>query len=307
MKTLILFLILGLQVTGAWPHLPDGTRQRLSIAATNPDAVPKPTAPATLPLSRPPAIPIQSGTQALNLPVTSVLATDVTTGATLHAQNPTIRRPIASLTKMATALVILSRHSLDETITIPMLPEYRPEDERLGLVAGETYRLEDLLRALMIKSANDAADALAIADAGSVPAFVDRMNGKMNEWGIRDVHFAGPSGLTDKDNYATAEALAKIGRLILTNPFLKQTVSQTSATMISGGGRIVPMQTTNKLLYAGDFYGIKTGYTLAAGECFVGLTRINGHEVITVVLDADDRFGNTQTLANWISRNWTWL
>jgi serine-type D-Ala-D-Ala carboxypeptidase (penicillin-binding protein 5/6) len=306
MKTLILTLILGLQVSGLWNHLPDTARHRLSSAATNPAAVPK-NSTAVPAFIRPTGLPVRTGNQALDLPATSVLATDVTTGVILHTQNSTAKRPIASLTKMATALVILSRHSPDETITIPELPTYGPDDERLGLMPGETYRLEDLLRALMIQSANDAADALAIVDAGSISAFTTRMNAKMTEWGVPDTHFAGPSGLTDKNNYATAESLAKIGRLVLTNPFLKQTVSQTNATMMSGGGRIITMQTTNKLLYVSNFYGIKTGYTLAAGECFVGLTRINGHEVITVVMDADDRFGNTQTLTNWITRNWTWL
>jgi D-alanyl-D-alanine carboxypeptidase (penicillin-binding protein 5/6) len=133
------------------------------------------------------------------------------------------------------------------------------------------------------------------------------MNAKTAEWGITDTHFTNPTGLQDAGNYASAEALTKIAGLSLASPLTRQTIRQSSATITSGGGRVIPLQTTNKLLDSGKYYGIKTGYTPAAGECFVGLTRIQGHEVITVVLGAGDRFGTTQTLTNWIGRNWQWL
>lgn len=305
-KIVALVAILVLQATGIWSHLSEGSRTRLSNHAVSPERVASiaPTS-SIMPVSGP--WPIQFGTTPLQIPAKSVIAVDVASGTVMFSQNVSAKLPIASITKLVTALVILANHDLKESVTIPTLPEYGPDDERIGLVAGESYELQDLLRALLIQSANDAADALAIIDAGSTDKFVTRMNSKMTEWGISDTQFAGPSGLIDNNNYASAEALTKIARLALTNPFLRQVIAETSHTIVSAHGRIIALQTTNQLLYSNQFYGIKTGYTLAAGECFVGLTRINGHEVITVVLGASDRFGNTQALVNWIKSTWQWL
>ena len=232
---------------------------------------------------------------------------DVGSGSVLFAQNSSRQLPIASITKMVTALVIMGRHNLTDVVTIPTLPSYNPEDERVGLVPGEQYQITDLLEALLVQSANDAADALAIADSGSIPKFSALMNAKMAEWGITGTRFISPSGLVDTGNYASADALSKIARLLVVNSFLRQIISEQSAIITSASGRIINLETTNQLLSGGNFYGIKTGYTAAAGECFVGLTRINGHEVITVVLGTSNRFGTTTTLANWITRNWQWL
>jgi len=225
----------------------------------------------------------------------------------LYSKNAGTHRPIASVTKLVTAIVILSRHSTDEMVTIPTLPEYPLEAETIGLVPGERFKIGDLLEGLLVPSGNDAADALAIIDSGSVPKFSARMNTKMTEWGIDDTHFASPSGLQDIGNYTSAAALAKIAGLAMNSPFLAKTVGLTEVSFTSSSGRPYNLKTTNQLLALGQFYGIKTGYTLAAGECFVGLTRVNGHEVITVVLGADSRFGATTTLTNWIGHNWQWL
>ncbi|HEY6736947.1 MAG TPA: serine hydrolase [Candidatus Saccharimonadia bacterium] len=306
MRVLFLSLMLVLQATGAWSHLPAGTRSRMSAHAVNPNLVSaQAPAPPELPISGP--WPVQLAANPVHINATSAMAVDVASGTVLYDQDAHQQLPIASITKLVTALVVLSRHNLTDIMTIPTLPQYKPEDERIGLVPGETYQLQDLLQALLIQSANDAADALAIADAGSTSQFAARMNSKLADWQISGARFVSPSGLIDTGNYATADALTKIARLVLTNAFLRQTVSEAAATITSGTGRTINLQSTNQLLAGGDFYGIKTGYTLAAGECFVGLTRINGHEVITVVLDASDRFGDSQTLANWISRSWQWL
>jgi D-alanyl-D-alanine carboxypeptidase len=304
MKTLALLTILALQTLGWWPHLPDHARQNLVTAGTTDRAHPAapPAHPAPIP-----ALPVPIDPQPLQLPAASAFAVDAATGTVLYAQNAGARRPIASITKLVTVMVILSRHSPDELIRIPQLPNYQPADERIGLTAGETYRLDDLVRAALINSANDAADALALADAGTMPKFAARMNAKMAEWGITGTRFSNPTGLQDADNYASAEALAKIATLALANPLIRQTVSQPAAVITSRSGRTLNLTTTDDLLATGQFYGIKTGYTQAAGECFVGLTRIAGHEVVTVVLGADDRFGTTQALRTWIEQHWQWL
>ncbi|MDB5178871.1 MAG: serine-type D-Ala-D-Ala carboxypeptidase D-alanyl-D-alanine carboxypeptidase [Patescibacteria group bacterium] len=307
MKSLALLAILVLHATGLWSRLPDQTRHDLVNTGANTAAVAAPATATSPAPGRIGAIPIRAGTGPLLLDAAGAIAFDTSTNTVLYSKNPTAQRPIASVTKLVTSLVILSRHSPAESVTIPRLPAYGPEDERIGLVPGETYRLSSLIEATLVQSANDAADSLARWDAGTQVKFAAQMNAKMGEWGITGTRFSGPSGLQDADNYASAEALGKIAKLALANPLIRQTVGHTEATITSGAGRIINLETTNKLLASGQYYGIKTGYTLAAGECFVGLTRINGHEVITVVLGSSDRFGATTTLTNWIGHTWQWL
>ncbi len=307
MKTLVLIVVLALHTTGLWPRLSDPSRQQLISRATGsaPISAPQPAAvSATGPIQ---PLPILTTTDTLNLNTAAAVAIDRQTATVLYSKNAGARRPIASITKLVTALIILSRHSLDETVTVPTLPDYPTEAETIGLVAGDRFKVGDLLQGLLVPSGNDAADALAIIDAGSIPKFAARMNAKMTEWGIVDTHFASPSGLQDAGNFASAAALGKIAELSLASPYLAKTVGLTEVTFTSTNGRIYNLKTTNQLLASGQFYGIKTGYTLAAGECFVGLTRVNGHEVITVVLGADSRFAATTNLTNWIGRNWQWL
>ncbi len=300
-QILALLLILVFQVSGSFSQLPASWQAHLGSAGAG-----TPQASAASPATIAP-LPVRNDSQPLNLDAASALAVDTATGTVLYAQNPDAKRPIASLTKLVTALVIISRHPLDQKVTIPQLPNYDPADETIGLHQGEVYTERDLLTALLVNSEDDAADALAIADSGSQQAFAAEMNAKMSEWGITDTHFSNPSGLIDQNNYATATALVKIAQLALTNPFIRTTVDEQSATITSQADRVLPLTTTDDLLASGQFYGIKTGYTEGAGECFVGLTRINGHGVITVVLGANDRFGATEQLVNWIGTNWQWL
>ncbi len=311
MKTLALLVVLALHSTGLWSHLASDTRAHLSAratgvtavanAATNPNVI---TTNAPL---EPSALPIQASTEPLALNATAAIAIDRSTATVLYSKNASAKLPIASVTKIVTALVILSRHSPGDTVTIPTLPDYPTAAETAGLFPGDNFRLSSLLEAMLVPSANDAADALAIWDAGSVTKFAARMNAKMSEWGIVGARFSNASGLQDEGNYASASALAKIAGLLLANRDLATIVTHTSISLTSGQGRTYNLKTTNDLLASGTFYGIKTGYTPAAGECFVGLTRTGGHDVITVVLGAGDRFGATTTLTNWISRTWQWL
>lgn len=304
MSTVALATILALMLTGLWPSLTPDAKSWLTRKAATPQARATDPLPPAQVLSL--SLPVPIDNSAPQLPDGSYLALDAATGTVLYAQGASTRRPIASVTKMVTAMVIMSRHNLDEVITIPELPQYHPDAELIGLIPGERYSIAALLQALLIKSGNDAADALAIADAGSIPKFAARMNALLATWGVTDARFVSPSGLVDTGNYASAEALGKLARLFLTNAYLRQVVATTTGSITSETGRTTIVTNTNQLLPGGNFYGIKTGYTLAAGECFVGLTRINGHEVITIVLGTPDRFGTTQTLANWITTHWTW-
>jgi D-alanyl-D-alanine carboxypeptidase (penicillin-binding protein 5/6) len=252
------------------------------------------------------AIPIRSNQSSPQLTASGVYAYDRGSGQVLYGKEGATPRPIASITKLATAITIIHRHQMSDVITIPKLPTYKSEDEVIGLQAGEQYTVGDLMAALLINSANDAADALAISDSGSIQAFSAQMNSLMDEWQIKNAHFSNPSGLTDAGNQVSPQAVAQIAMLALHNNVAKKLVSRQTATITSRGGRTTALKSTNLLLQNNQFSGIKTGYTLAAGECFVGLTTVQGHEIVTVVLGSKDRFGETQSLVNWIKQTYTW-
>ena len=306
MKTLALVLTLLLHVTGLWMYLPSTTRSQLTAADTHIPGAVSTADISTRPLL-PGPLPIQTGAEPLNLNTAAAVAVDAGTGTILYSHNAGAQRPIASITKLVTSMVILSGHQTTDPVTVPKLPAYDPADELVGLQPGETYSVGDLVTAALVQSGDDAADALALWDSGSAPKFAAKMNAKMAEWGITGTHFSSPSGLQDQNNYSTAASVSKIALLALSSAFIRHAVTLQNTSITSTTGRIIYVQTIDQLLATGQFYGIKTGYTPAAGECFVGLTRINGHEVVTVVLGAADRFAATQTLTNWISRNWQWL
>lgn len=276
-------------------------------------AHPKSIVPPALPSSALEAVPLPIPTHTaawtttrLFPATTTAYAVDSATMTPLYAQNETTPRPIASLTKMMTLLIVLSDHKPSDSVTVAKLPTYDPADVTLGLVQGQVFSVNDLAKAALIDSDNDAADALAIYDAGSETAFIKKMNAKLAEWGIPEAHFNSATGLTDENNLVSAVALTKIAKLALTNPVIAGLISEPTATISDKAGKRYNLRTTNDLLATGQFYGIKTGYTDAAGQCFVGLAHVNGHAIITVVLGSNDRFGNTMQLFNWIQGAWQW-
>lgn len=302
MTHVALIVAMILQLTGLWPLLPGPNQTSISQAASV-RASPKPVEQAfefNIPVPTDAAKPIFKTSA-------SVYSFDQATSMPLFRQNIDQRRPVASITKLITAMVILDRHKPTDIVTIGQLPVYPIEAETIGLRQGETYTVGSLVTAALVPSANDAADALAIYDAGSVAAFATRMNAKMAQWHIPDTHWSNASGLVDDNNYASARALGQIATLAIKQTFITSVIKLPNVSITSISGRTFNLNNTNKLLATGSFYGIKTGYTEASGECFIGITKANGHKVVTVLLGADDRFGDTQTLVNWIGIGWKWL
>jgi len=302
MTSIALIVALALQMTGIWPHLGSETHTGIARAAT------------VRPTIQPPApkeafsVPVPTSQVPLKLkPTASVYAFDRVTAMPLYSQNVDQKRPIASITKLITVMVILDRHQAADKVTIGKLPDYDTAAETIGLHEGEIFTVGDLVTAALVPSANDAADALAIYDSGSVSAFTGLMNAKMAQWHITGTHFSNATGLIDDGNYATARALGQIGTLAMKQALIAADIKLSTVSITSAGGRSFNLTNTNRLLATGDFYGIKTGYTEASGECFIGITKIGGHEVVTVLLGADDRFGDTQSLVNWIGQSWQWL
>lgn len=296
----VIWLVIGLAL------LPGNAADRLTQHA--PITIWQPTPAALHTQIERRSVPTKIQEEQLTLTAEAVYAIDIESGSVLYSKTADQAYPIASITKLATVITFLRSHQLDQVVTIPALPAYGPADEVVGLKAGEQYTVRNLIAATLIKSANDAADALAIIDSGSIPAFSAKMTQRMEEWGISGTSFSNPSGLTtgSKLNTASAQAVAQMGMLAIRNPNITQAVATTQQTITSTSGRQLSLRTTNQLLQSGDFTGIKTGYTPEAGQCFVGLTTIQGHRVVTVVLGSQNRFGETNILSSWIDRNYLW-
>ena len=257
------------------------------------------------------AMPIQT-----TYPQESIYLFDADTGEALVEQNPDMVRHVASLTKMMTALLVIENGSdLNASITIPdrLTPEFQSikanRGHTIGLQAGESVRRIDLLYAMLLPSANDAASVLASdAAGGDLAAFAARMNARASQLGCTTTHFSCPHGLYDANNYSTARDLAKIALACYANPTYRQVADtvlyQLPATNVHETRTIT---TTNKLLQPGSAayrsyaHGMKTGFTTKAGRCFVTFAQKDGHTYGLVILGSDSQniFREASELLDW--------
>ena len=183
-------------------------------------------------------------------------------GDVVFGQNENARLPMASTTKIMTALVALEQLPLDTVVTVTR-ESVGVEGSSIYLVEGEVLTLEQLLYALLLESANDAAAAIAVAVAGSVEDFAVLMNEKAAELGLADTHFVNPHGLDHEDHYTTARELALIAKEALNNPAFREICSSRRKTIpLHGDEGVRVLINHNKLLtsYEGCI-GVKTGFT----------------------------------------------
>ncbi len=220
-------------------------------------------------------------------------------GRTLYEKNADEPMLIASTTKIATALCVLSLCSPDESVEIR--PEWTGiEGSSMYLAAGERYTVRELLGGLMLASGNDAAVALACHAAGSTAAFAVRMNALAKELGCEHTHFTNPSGLDDEEHYSTARDLARIARCAMENEELRVLMSSRSVT-IHGS----TYYNHNKLLGSCEgVFGVKTGYTMAAGRTLVSCCEREGMTLICVTLRDPDDWNDHRALYDWGYANW---
>ncbi len=195
-----------------------------------------------------------------------------------------IRRGMASTTKIMTALVAIENGDLDSTVQISKAA-VGVEGSSLYLKQGEIFTLKELLYGLMLRSANDAAVAIAIHVGGSLDGFVELMNEKANALGLDNTHFTNPHGLADDMHYTTARDLASLASYAVSNDTFKEICSAKSAS-ISGGRTVV---NHNKLLFSfNGAFGVKTGFTKATGRCLVSAAERDGVILTAVTLNAPD-------------------
>lgn len=221
-------------------------------------------------------------------------------GGVLAEKEADVRRPMASTTKIMTALVVLESLPLDTVVTVP--PEaVGTEGSSVYLFAGERITVETLLYALLLSSANDAAVALAIATSGSVTAFADRMNQKATELGLSDTHFSNPHGLHEKEHYTTARDLARLTLAALKNSTLSHIVSTRRHTVPQNGTDATRLFLNhNRLLRTFEgAVGVKTGFTRVAGRCLVSAAQRGGLLLIAVTLSAPNDWRDHTALLEW--------
>ena len=222
---------------------------------------------------------------------------ELETGRVLFAFNESSRLPMASTTKVMTALLAIENGSPEDSVTCSV-NAYGVPGTTIYLTEGETLTLREMLLGLMLVSGNDAAVAIAEHIGGSVGQFVAMMNARARELGAVNTHFANPHGLPDDTHVTTALDLARIARAAMQNQEFRELVSTTDAE-IPWAGRSHPRQLHNKnrLLtsYPGAT-GVKTGYTSRAGRCLVFGASRDGMELVGVVLGCPDWFNEAERL-----------
>ncbi|MBO5649813.1 MAG: D-alanyl-D-alanine carboxypeptidase [Clostridia bacterium] len=222
-------------------------------------------------------------------------------GSVLWAFNADTRMPMASTTKIMTALTVLSAGmDLDASVTIP--PEaVGVEGSSIYLYEGESLTAGQLLDAVLMESANDAAAALAIAHAGSLDAFASKMNACAASLGLTDTHFMNPHGLSHREHYTTARELSVIARAAMEYPAFRASVSCYKKEIpLCGSEGVRLLINHNKLLKNLEgCIGIKTGYTKDAGRCLVSACTRDGITLYCVTLDAPDDWNDHTALYEW--------
>lgn len=234
-----------------------------------------------------------------NLSARAFVLVDETSGAILAESNGTRRLPPASVTKIATAILLLELGHLDDTVTIDAdFSSLDPDSTSMGLRAGDRYTLRDLLYGLMLRSGNDAAVAIARAVSGDEARFVNTMNALAARLELPDTHFTDPHGLGGTQHYTSARDLASLARYGFTLPGFAEVVRATNWE--TSGTQHIELWNSNVFLYNYDGAdGVKIGYTEAADRTLVASATRDGHRLIAVVLGDSYASTHARNLMDW--------
>ncbi len=243
-----------------------------------------------------------TSTEVPEIHAASAVLADLDTGQVLFDLHRNERRPIASVTKIMTALLVVERADLTDVVTVTegAASGQVAGISGLGLMAGERIRVDELLYALLLQSANDAAVALAEHVSGSVDAFVDDMNARAEQLGMTRTLFTSPNGLDDT-GYSSAADLVRLTRAAYRSPGFASVVATRFHTVesLDAEPRIVQNRNVLLWLYPGAI-GVKTGFTSPAGFCLVGAAQREDERLVAVVLGAPgEPFSAAATLLNY--------
>ncbi len=302
--SLLLAAAFGVWIFGAGKKISGNENASSSVSAS--------TSPAALSDFAPPALKIFKEPESdfpkrnwsapfLELKAEAALAMSLDGGRIYYNKNIETRRPIASLTKLMTAIIVLENYDLNRTVKISAEAVKR-ESASGGLRVGENIAVRSLLSIMLIDSSNDAAFALAEQKKN----FISLMNEKAVEMGLKNTHFSVPDGLDSDGNYSSALDIAKIFvYLVEKHSEALEILKTKNMTVYSVDGKIEHrLESTDKLLDAdGDIIAGKTGFTDNAGGCLVLLAK-NG--IVSVVLGSTDRFGESQKMIQWLKTAYIW-
>ncbi len=215
----------------------------------------------------------------------AAIVLNMSTGRVLYSKKADVRRPMASTTKIMTAVLTLETVPLDQQVTISQTAAQTPEVKSF-LKKGDVLTVEQLLYSMLVHSSNASAVALAEAVAGSSDAFAERMNAKAAELGMEDTHFINPNGLDATGHYSTPSDMAKLGLYAMKIAEFRKIVSTKNYTLdIPGHSQSLTFENTNKLMVRSNWVvGVKTGLTPKADQCLVAAGTKNGVSILSVVL-----------------------
>ena len=236
----------------------------------------------------------------VDLSAKSAVVINASTGTVLFEKNAHEKLPMASTTKIMTALLLAEQENLD-TLVITTKQMVTVEGSSMGLLVGDTVSYKDLLYGMMLASGNDAANTTAIAISGNTQDFAELMNRKAEQIGLKNTHFVTPSGLDAEGHFSTAYDMAQLAAYALKNENFKAAASSKTATLYYGNPPYKRTLTNhNKLLnlYNGAI-GVKTGFTKKAGRCLVSAAERNGVTIVAVTLNAPNDWSDHTKLLDY--------
>ncbi|MBM2820597.1 MAG: Serine-type D-Ala-D-Ala carboxypeptidase [Candidatus Berkelbacteria bacterium] len=258
-----------------------------------------------------------SGFQDPQIYAKAIILMDVKSSYVMYSKNAIEKVPIASTTKIMTAIVVLEDHfdKLNDVVTISY-PMIAVEGSDIKLQVGEQITVENLLKGLLIMSGNDTAYAIATYFGGK-DKFVSHMNDKVKNLGLIDTQLKDPAGLDDT-GYSTAHDLAILATYAMRNDKFREIVKMSETSISSVNGNIIhELKSSNRLIKSDEqlYYplatGIKTGFTYEAGHCLVSAANKNDHEILSVILNTNENTilasaKESKKLLEWGFNNWTW-
>ncbi len=250
--------------------------------------------------------PVSSNTLVPDLSARAIFIKDLTTESILYQKDANISLPIASTTKVMTALVASEYFKPNSNLIVKESAQV--SGTRIGLFPGEDLSFRSLLYGMLLSSGNDAAFAIAENYPGGVTGFVSAMNTKAERLQLLSTHFDNPAGFDSANHFSSASDLAKITEKALQDSTLSRIFATKETSIVSLDRKYThQLQNLNKLLsQVSGVLGVKTGFTEAAKENLVTLVEREGHKVLIVVLGSDDRFGETTKLIDWVYGNFKW-
>ena len=262
-----------------------------------------------LPVSEPSYFPIyDSKTEKPVINAKSGLVYDTQSGRFLFAKNSRIKLPVASLTKILSAVVVLENFDTKEVVTIPK-EALKVDEKKQSLYLDEKITVGNLLKLMLIESSNDAAYALAWYANSKEVNFVDKMNEKARLLSMNESNFLDPAGLND-EAYSTSEDLVKLIKYSLKHDLIWEILTEKSIIVKSVDGKIEhKIDSTDQLLgVIPDIFGGKTGNTDKALGCMILVVDVPGKndKIVSVILGSQDRFGDTKKLIDWVKSAYRW-